>query len=62
MVTRALVIFALLTAAFPAFAAETSPLFGSASQKPVQIAVDPHTGLPAVAEAPKTQAVVATRQ
>jgi hypothetical protein len=62
MVTRALVIFALLTAAFPACAAETSPLFGSATQEPVQIAVDPHTGLPVVAEAQKTQAVVATRQ
>ena len=62
MVTRALVLFALLTAAIPAFAVETSPLFGSASQAPVQVAVDPHTGLPVVAEAQKTQAVVATRQ
>ena len=62
MVTRALVIFALLTAAFPAFAAETSPLFGYATQEPVQVAVDPHTGLPVVAEAQKTHAVVATRQ
>lgn len=38
-------IFLLISA--PTFAADVSPLFGSASQPPVRIAVDPASGQPA---------------
>jgi hypothetical protein len=62
MIARILVSIALLAACVPAFAADTSPFFGSATQKPVQIAVDPHTGLPLVAETKRPHPVVATRE
>ena len=64
MVTRVLVSLALLAACIPAFAADTSPYFGSASREPVQIAVDPNTGFPLVAETEEQQPqpVVAARQ
>jgi hypothetical protein len=66
MVTRILVSIALLAACIPAYAADTSPFFGSASHEPLQIAIDPNTGLPLVAKADveeqQPQPVVATRQ
>ena len=62
MITRILVSIALLVASIPAYAADTSPFFGSATQKPIQIVVDPHTGLPLVAEAKQPHPVVATRE
>ena len=64
MVTRILVSLALLAACIPANAADTSPYFGSASREPVQIAVDPNTGFPLVAETEEQQPqpVVAARQ
>ena len=66
MITRILVSIALLAAYTPAYAADTSPYFGSSTQEPVQIAVDPQTGLPLVAQAeeqkPQPQPVVATRE
>ena len=66
MITRILVAFALLTACIPAYAAGTSPYFGSATREPVQIAIDPKSGLPLVAEAEtgkqQTQPVVAARE
>jgi hypothetical protein len=41
----AVAIFLLISA--PTFAADVSPFFGSASQPPVRIAVDPASGQPA---------------
>jgi hypothetical protein len=66
MITRILISVALLAAGIPAYAADTSPLFGSSTQGPVQIAIDPHTGLPVVAETepkqPQPHPVVASRE
>ena len=66
MIPRILVALALLAACIPANAAGTSPYFGSASREPVQIVIDPNTGLPLVAEADaeeqQPQPVVAARQ
>ena len=66
MITRILVSIALLAVSIPAYAADTSPFFGSATQEPVQIAVDPNTGLPLVAQTdqqqPQPHPVVATRE
>ena len=59
MTTRILILFALLATALPAYAEDTSPLFGSSTQEPVQIAIDPRDGLPLVAEAEQPQPVVA---
>ena len=55
MTTRILILIALLAATLPAYAEDVSPLFGSSTQGPVQIAIDPHTGLPVVAEAETKQ-------
>ena len=49
MITRILILIALLAATLPAYAEDTSPLFGSTTQEPVQIAIDPRDGLPVVA-------------
>lgn len=72
MVTRILVSIALLIgciSAFadeitpiPAYAVSTSPFFGSATQEPVQIAIDLNTGLPLVAAADEPQPIVAARE
>lgn len=66
METRVLILIALLATATVAQAEDTSPFFGSATQAPTQIAIDPHTGLPVVAETveqqPQPQPVVATRE
>jgi hypothetical protein len=61
MTTRILIAVALLATATLAQAEELSPLFGSATQGPVQIAIDPNTGLPVVAEVEDPQPVVAAR-
>lgn len=66
MTTRILILIALLATATLAHAKDASPLFGSSTQGPVQIAIDPHTGLPVVAEAEPKQLqphpVVASRE
>jgi hypothetical protein len=62
MTPRILIAVALLATAALAHAEDTSPLFGSATQEPVQIAIDPNTGLPVVAEVEKPQPVVAARE
>ncbi len=62
MTTRILIAIALLATATLARAEDPSPLFGSATQEPVQIAVDPNTGLPVVAEVEEPQPVVAARE
>lgn len=62
MIARVLFPVVLFAATIPAFAEETSPYFGSATQQPVQIAVDPSTGLPVVAEVEQPQPVVAARE
>ena len=61
MTTRILIAVALLATATLAQAEDLSPLFGSATQEPVQIAIDPNTGLPVVAEVEEPQPVVAAR-
>lgn len=61
MLARILLLM-LFIACVPARAADTSPVFGSATQEPVQIAVDPETGLPAVAAAEKPQPIVAAKE
>ena len=60
MITRILISVALLAATLPAYAEDTSPLFGSSTQEPVQIAIDPRDGLPVVAEAEQPQPAMAT--
>jgi hypothetical protein len=62
MDTRALALIALFATATFAQAEDLSPLFGSADQEPVQVAVDPATGLPVVAELKQPQPVVAARE
>lgn len=62
MDTRILILTALFATATLAQAEATSPLFGSATQEPVQIAIDPATGLPVVAEVERPQPVVAARE
>ncbi|HLA02573.1 MAG TPA: hypothetical protein VJ019_07410 [Aestuariivirga sp.] len=62
MIARILFPIALLAAIVPAHAEETSPYFGSATQEPMQIAIDPATGLPMVAEMEQPQAVVAAKE
>jgi hypothetical protein len=62
MIARILISIALLATATLAQAEDTSPLFGSSTQEPVQIAIDPNTGLPVVAEVEKPQPVVAARE
>ena len=64
MTTRILILFTLLAATLPAYAEDISPLFGSSTQGPVKIAIDPHTGLPVVAQAEPKQPlpVVASRE
>jgi len=62
MIARILIAIALLAAATLAHAEELSPLFGSATQEPVQIAIDPNTGLPVIAEVEQPQPVVAARE
>jgi hypothetical protein len=62
MIARILFSIALLAAIVPAHAEETSPYFGSATQEPVQIAIDPNTGLPVVAKVEEPQPVVAARE
>jgi len=62
MTTRILIAIALLITAELAQAEATSPLFGSSTQEPVQIAVDPATGLPVIAAVAQPQPVVAARE
>jgi hypothetical protein len=62
MDTRILILTALFATATLAQAEDTSPLFGSATQEPVQIAIDPNTGLPVIAEVEQPQPVVAARE
>jgi len=62
MTQRILIAIALLTTATLAQAEDLSPLFGSATQEPLQIAIDPDTGLPVVAEVEQPQPVVAARE
>jgi len=62
MNARILIAVAMLAAVVPASAGETSPLFGSATQEPMQIAIDPATGLPVTAEVVQPQPVVAARE
>ena len=62
MTQRILIAIALLATATLAQAKDLSPLFGSATQEPVQIAIDPNTGLPVVAEVEQPQPVVAARE
>jgi hypothetical protein len=62
MTTRTLIAIALLATATLAQAETTSPLFGSATQGTVQIAVDPATGLPVVTAVEQPQPVVAARE
>jgi hypothetical protein len=62
MTTRILIAIALLAMATLAKAEDLSPLFGSATQEQVQIAIDPNTGLPVVAEVEQPQPVVAARE
>jgi len=59
---RILILTALFATATLAQAEDTSPLFGSATQEPMQIAIDPNTGLPVVAEMERPQPVVAARE
>ena len=59
---RILILTALFATATLAQAEDTSPLFGSATQEPMQIAIDPTTGLPVVAEMERPQPVVAARE
>jgi hypothetical protein len=54
MLTRVLISAGLLSLALPALADIRSPVFGSSTQAPVIIVVNPETGLPvATAELPK---------
>ena len=62
MFARILFPIVMLAAIVPAYAEETSPYFGSATQEPVQIAIDPNTGLPVVAETEQPQPVVAAKE
>jgi len=62
MDSRILILTALFATANLAHAEDTSPLFGSATQEPVQITVEPSTGLPVVAETERRQPVVAARE
>ena len=62
MTTRIVIALALLMTAALAQAQATSPLFGSSTQKAVQIAVDPATGLPVVTAVEQPQPVVAARE
>ncbi len=62
MNARILIAVAMLAAGVPASAGETSPLFGSATQEPMQIAIDPATGLPIIAEVEWAQPVVAASE
>jgi hypothetical protein len=62
MIARILISIALLATATLAQAEDTSPLFGSSTQEPVQIAIDLRDGLPAVAEVEQPQPVVAARE
>jgi hypothetical protein len=62
MFARILFPVILLAAIVPAYAEETSPYFGSATQEPAQIAIDPNTGLPVVAEAEQPQPVIAAKE
>jgi hypothetical protein len=62
MTQRILIAIALLAMATLAKAEDLSPLFGSATQEPVQIAIDPNTGLPLIAEVEQPQPVVAARE
>ena len=62
MNARILITIAVLAAIVPANAEDTSPLFGSATQEPMQIAIDPATGLPVIAEVERAQPVVAARE
>ena len=62
MNARIWIAVAMLSAIIPANADETSPLFGSATQEPMQITIDPATGLPVIAEVERAQPVVAARE
>jgi len=62
MFARILFPIVLLAAIVPAYAEKTSPHFGSTTQEPVQIAIDPNTGLPVVTEAEQPQPVVAAKE
>ncbi len=62
MKARLLMAVAMLVAIVPAHAENTSPLFGSATHEPVQIAIDPATGLPVIADVERAQPVVAARE
>jgi hypothetical protein len=61
MLTRALLSVAVLTLSTPAFADQVSPVFGSSTQAPVIIAINPQTGLP-VASADLPKPMVASAQ
>lgn len=61
MLTRVLVFLGLLASALPAFAETASPVFGSSTQAPVIITVNPQTGLP-MATAALLKPVVASAQ
>jgi hypothetical protein len=61
MTMRALISAALLVFATPAFAEQATVIFGSSTQAPVTITVNPATGLPvAAADLPKP--IVASAQ
>ena len=62
MAQRILIATALLATATLAQAEDLSPLFGSTTQEPLQIAIDPNTGFPVVAEVEQPQPVVAARE
>ncbi len=49
MSMRILLCLGLLAFVQPAFAENTSPFFGSATQAPVQITINPKTGYPVAA-------------
>jgi hypothetical protein len=61
MSMRVLFIFALFTCATPVLADQVSPVFGSSTQAPVIIAINPQTGLP-VASADLPKPMVASAQ
>ena len=53
MLNRVLLSLVLAQAALPALAGQSAPIFGSSTQNPVMIVVNPDTGLPvATAELP----------
>jgi len=61
MMTRALLIFSLLALNGPAIAKNPSPIFGSSTQAPVVVAINPRTGLPVIV-ADNSKPVVANTQ